>query len=248
MTLSEYKEGMDVIHSEEDSMFHKLKVSVQEFLNRHTGMTFTKTVKVGSFVAFVGFENVRIVRANIENFELPSETTTDVRWKLYRKELLKSMEASELHELVIPLHMLSIYYLAAMPLGKAVKDVVKQTQWLLNELNIEYYKKNNDNDDLLVKPEESGGKSVLVDVEKIAGLDSVESKAKLEKLNSILLKIHEIEMNVIEGELVKSEVDDSIIKKTSSEDDKVFVTKEQLEASENKNSERRKIESDELWL
>lgn len=247
MTLSEYKEGMDVAQNEEDSMFQKLKVSVQEFLNRHTGMTFTKTVKVGSFIAFVGFENMRIVRANIENFELPSETSTDARWKLYRKELLKSMEASESHELVIPLHMLSIYYLAVMPLGKAVKDVVKQTQWLLTELNIEYYKKNHDNDDLLVKPEENGGKSVLVDVEKIAGLDSVESKVKLEKLNSILLKIHEIEMNVIEGELGKSEVDDSIIKKTNNEDDsKVFITKEQLEASESNNSERRKIQSDEL--
>lgn len=246
MTLSEYKYGMDIIQNEEDSMFQKLKVSVQEFLNRHTGMTFTKTVKVGGFVAFVGFENVRIVRANIEYLELPSETHIDPRWKLYRKELLKSMEVSESHELVIPLHMLSIYYLAAMPLGKAVKDVVKQTHWLLNELNIEYHK-NHDNDDLLVKPEETGGKSVLMDVEKIARLDNVESKAKLEKLNSILLKIHEIEMNVIEGELGKSEVDDSIIKKANNEDDsKVFITKEQLETSESNNSERRKIERDEL--
>lgn len=62
VTISELKDVDNFSQNEDESMFQKLKLSVQEFLNKHTGIEFTKMVEVGDFRANIGNDKIRITR------------------------------------------------------------------------------------------------------------------------------------------------------------------------------------------
>lgn len=239
VTLSEYKndEGW---HKEEESMFQKLKISVQEFLNKHTGIAFTKTIKVGSFKAFIGVDKIRIIHEPAGDDNILTEEVTNQQWSQIRKGLLRSIMHSETKELFVPLNILRIYYqtLSAPSEDSKSYDVAKQTDWLLNELNIEHHLKE---DDALVKVEKDAGVT-LVTGEKVV-------KGALEKkLSSILETINQIEKNVID-ELSKSS-DNQLVFSEKQTGDKVVITKEQLDASEMQSGDNTKTKknraSDEL--
>lgn len=62
VTISELKDTDNFSQNEDESMFQKLKLSVQEFLNKHTGIEFTKMVEVGEFRANIGNDKIGITR------------------------------------------------------------------------------------------------------------------------------------------------------------------------------------------
>lgn len=238
VTLSEYRNDEGLHQNEEESVFQKLKVSVQEFLNKHTGIAFTETVKVGGFKAFIGVDKIRIIHETVKEEIVPTEKVTNQQWSQIRKGLLRSILHSETKELFVPLNILRIYY-QTLSSSEDLKltDIVKQTEWLLNELNIEYHRKE---DDVLIKAEKNTGVTVVAS--DSAGKDSVEYKESLQKLNSILETINKIEKNVID--------DMSKISNKKKNTDKVIITKKQLDINEVQGVDNRKIKksraSDEL--
>lgn len=62
VTITELRDTDHFSQNEDESMFQKLKLSVQEFLNKHTGIDFTKLVEVGEFRANIGNDKIRITR------------------------------------------------------------------------------------------------------------------------------------------------------------------------------------------
>lgn len=240
VTLAEYKrDGETSLHHEEQSMFHKLKVSVQEFLNKHTGIEFTNTVDVGGFRGHIGVDKIRITHRKIEENETPDEKTTNQQWSQIRKGLLHSILRSETKELFVPMNILRIYYQTLSDDAKeepAKQDVVRQTRWLLNELNVEHHRK----DDELVVP----GKGIASEVEVPEETD--ETKQTLEKLNSILDTINQIQKNMID-DLNKMSKHELFVSEKRGDSGKVILTKEQLEVGENKSDEKsEKRATDEL--
>lgn len=233
VTLREYKLDSEILpQNEEQSMFHKLKASVQEFFNKHTGIEFKKTVEVGGFKGYIGADKIRITHTKTEEKEIPSEKSMNQLWKTQtRKELLNSILRSSTKEVFVPLSILRIYYqmLSGDPVEEINKyDVGKMTLWLLNELNVEYHKKE---DDFLIKVE---GVAMEVNEQSPEVLDT---RRKLEKLNSILETINQIEKNVID-DLSKISKDDLFVSEKRSDSGKVILTKEQLEASESEGDEK----------
>ncbi|XP_044253364.1 ER degradation-enhancing alpha-mannosidase-like protein 3 [Tribolium madens] len=221
VTIGEYKnEGETWAHSEEESMFHKLKVSVQEFLNKHTGIAFSKSVKVGSFKASLGSDKIRITYEEGEEGKVSvGDTVTTPQWVQVRKDLLKSIMTSESKELYVPLNILRIYYqtLSDDPMeDKRVQDTVKQAEWLLNQLSIELANK-----DALIKPEENVKVlSVLTDFSQLAGKDDfsdLEDKETLKALNSIL-------ESVAKDVKFKKEHLGAVMKKLQEADDELVVS------------------------
>lgn len=221
VTLSEFKNDEGSNHGEEESVFQKLKVSVQEFLNKHTGIAFTETVKVGGFKAFIGIDKIRITHEHIQEDLVPSERLTNQQWSQIRKGLLRSILHSETKELFVPMNILRIYYqtLSSSADLKAA-DIVKQAEWLLNELNIEYHRKEDDN---LIKMEKNAGVTVVAN-------DDVGNES-LQKLNSILETINKIEKNIID-DFSKTSDKKLIYSDTKKNTDKIIVTREQLDISE----------------
>lgn len=146
---------------EEESMFHKLKVSVQEFLNKHTGIVFSETIDYGNFRANIGTDKIRITLKNRKIDKPPVDTVSNPQWSQLRRSLLKSILQSKNEELYVPINILRIYY-QTLSGAKAEEistpNVVKQTEWLLNELTKEY---NKNDDDTLVKAD-SNEQSVSV--------------------------------------------------------------------------------------
>lgn len=214
VTLSELKSDTEVWppDREEASVFQKLKISVQEFLNRHTGIAFTETVSVGKFKAHIDTDKMRITfepRSRNDEVVLKEEVPNP-QWSQIRRDLLKSITKSNSHELFVPLSILHVYYLTLSgdsSNGAGKTDVLKEAQWLLSELTIELHKVDEDDE-------------ILSDVQNI----SFESKSddylnkKLEKLNSIFQVISEIEKNVV-GEMKKmSNVHDDLVVATERED------------------------------
>lgn len=238
VTLSEYKNDEGLHQNEEESVFQKLKISVQEFLNKHTGIAFTETVTVGGFKAFVGIDKIRIIYESVKEEVVPTEKVTNQQWSQIRKGLLRSILHSETKELFVPLNILRIYYqtLSSAADLKSI-DIVKQTEWLLNQLNIEYHRKE---DDVLIKAEKNTGVTVVPS--DSTDRDSVEYKESLQKLNSILETMNKIEKNVIDN------VNKASNKKKNT--DKVIITKEQLDISDVQGVDKRKTKkrraSDEL--
>lgn len=246
VTLSEYK-NEEVLHqNEEESVFQKLKVSVQEFLNKHTGIAFVQTVTVGGFKAFVGADKVRIIREAVKEEAVQTEKVTNQQWSQIRKGLLRSIIHSETKELFVPVNILRIYY-QTLSNSEDVKltDIAKQTEWLLNELNIEYHRKE---DDVLIKAEKNTGITVSTNNDS-DGKDGEEYKESLEKLNSILETINKIEKNVLD-DLSKTSDKKLIYSDKQKNTDKVIITKEQLDTSEAQGAGNRKSKknraSDEL--
>lgn len=180
----------------EESMFQKLKVSVQEFLNKHAGMVvgFEKTVEEGVFKGYVGSDKVRIVleKSKIEDILFSGDKRPKPQWSYVTKQLLKTIQQSEEKQLTIPLTMLRIYYKTLNGNTVYLDSPQEQTRWLLSELTKEFYSK--DTDDSLITPLPPGETSILTNIEKIAeeirGLkndpDVVVDK-EFETLSSILL-------------------------------------------------------------
>lgn len=222
VTLCDYKKGggEGSPQNEEESVFQKLKISVQEFLNKHTGLAFAKTVAVDGFKAFIGVDKIRIIHEAVEAETIPTEKITNQQWSQIRKGLLRSILHSETKELFVPLNILRIYYQTLSNSAEDFKapDIVKQTEWLLTELNIEYHRKE---DDVLIKAEKNIGVT-LVATEGAYGQVDVELKESIERTKSLLKTIKN---NVID-DLSKGSSDKS--KST----DKVIITKEQLDVSE----------------
>ncbi|XP_018324455.1 ER degradation-enhancing alpha-mannosidase-like protein 3 isoform X2 [Agrilus planipennis] len=215
--------------NEEESMFQKLKVSVQEFLNRHTGIAFSKSVKVGIFKADIGTDKIRITRETPESELDVAEVTTNQQWSQIRRGLIQSLNNSEKNEIYVPLNILRIYYqtLSQASLEELnAKDVVKQTEWLLRELNIENGRR--DNDSLIEAREVNSDKSVG----DSSNMDVLTDKlGKLETLSSLLDTISEIEIKVREE--IEKGSDDLVIGKVKEENDKVILSAEQLSSSDN---------------
>lgn len=232
VTISEYKGETDVWpQNEDESVFQKLKLSVQEFLNKHAGIAFTQTVSDGGFKAYIGLDKIRIVHENIEENQVPTEKVTNPQWSQIRKGLLKSILHSETHELFVPINILRIYY---QTLSKADEirshDIVQQTKWLLNELNIEHHR---EEDDSLIKPEKDNIVSAAAN-DNIE-MSSSDNDQKLETLNDILGKISNIQKDLID-ELSKSSDDRVLVSQIKNSKHKVILTKEQLDTSETRNS------------
>lgn len=234
--ISELKNSADVWPpNEEESMFHKLKVSVQEFLNKHTGIAFTKTIAVGNFKADIGPEKIRITHDKGSQEVNPSETVTNLQWSQIRKGLLRSV--LERKELFVPLNILKVYYLTLSgATSEELKehDVAKQSKWLLTELAAEHYKKD---DDILVTVEKDDRTSLLEGISEISETNAKiirETQQGLDKLNTLLQVFSAIEKDVMDK--LKSS-DELVVRDERQSPEKVILTKGQLE-SENNNSDK----------
>ena len=242
VTLSEFKEGEAWGQSEEESMFYKLKVSVQEFLNKHTGIAFTKSVQVGNFKASIGSDKIRITfEESQEGSQEKSsdDTVTTPQWVQVRKDLLKSIMTSESKELFVPLNILRIYYqtLSDDPMeDKRVQDTVKQAEWLLNQLSIEHANKQ----DSLIKVEENVKVlSILADLNQLAKdgisldkdeLAELEDKETLKALSSVL-------NSVVRDVKFKKEHLETVAKKLESSDDDLVIGEIKPEEKDRDSSE-----------
>lgn len=197
VTLSELKDNDNFSQNEEESMFHKLKISVQEFLNKHTGIAFTKIVEVGEFRANIGNDKIRITREGNKEHNIPKELNVNQQWSQIRKGLLKSILHSDTKELYVPLNILRIYYQTLS--GASIEelkqtDIIKQTEWLLTELSKEHQNKEDD----LVKPETDQSISLLADLDQFAEVESeVLLNQKIENVKETPPKLTQSEKEAI---------------------------------------------------
>lgn len=193
VTISELKSNTEVWPpNEEESMFHKLKVSVQEFLNKHAGIGFTKTVTLGSFKADIGTEKIAITYEKVPNEDVYPEETSNPQWSKIRKGFLISILHSE--QLLVPLNILRIYYQTLSGFNQEEMkehDVTKQALWLLKELSIEHHKKD---DDIFIATEKIG-MSLLTDTNLLKQqhkLDDSKNDKENEQRNKNMDKIKSI--------------------------------------------------------
>ncbi|KAK4877426.1 hypothetical protein RN001_009932 [Aquatica leii] len=217
VTIGELKKDAQIWSpNEEESVFHKLKVSVQEFLNKHTGIVFTDTVAIGDFRANIGLDKIQVIFKDNKDEGVYNEESTNPQWSQIRKDLIKSIVNSNSQELYVPLSILRIYYqtLSGATAEEIRKfDLVEQTKWLLHQLTIENRKKNDDD---------------LVEVSE----DPVfTGKKKLEQLGSILDSINQ-EVNS------NTHTDDLVIHSDNTNNPNVIITTEQLEATDKKDSDK----------
>ncbi|RZB39048.1 ER degradation-enhancing alpha-mannosidase-like protein 3 [Asbolus verrucosus] len=254
VTISEHKSDVDGwSQNEEESMFHKLKVSVQEFLNKHTGIAFSKSVQVGNFKANIGSDKIRITyeENDGDNQKVAPDTVTTPQWIQVRKDLLKSILSSESKELYVPLNILRIYYqtLSDDPMeDKRVQDTVKQAEWLLNQLSIEHHNKQ----DSLIKVEDNVKVlSILADFNQLTGKEGInldkddlaelEDKETLKALSSILesvakdVKLKKEHLGNVMKKLKEPTNDDLVISDSGDNKDR--------DSSEIKNSDSEHIET-----
>ncbi|KAJ8922355.1 hypothetical protein NQ315_004298 [Exocentrus adspersus] len=199
VTITEMKDPDKWSQNEEESMFHKLKISVQEFLNKHTGIAFTKIIEVGGFRANIGNDKIRITYEETKDEAIPKETSTNQQWSQIRKGLLKSILHSESKELFVPLNILRIYYqtLSGVSIEELKNtDAVKQTEWLLMELLKENQKKEDD----LVRVENDPGVSILAELSQLTKTDTDSSVQNTrDELNSLLETVNQLD-NVYEAD------------------------------------------------
>lgn len=253
VTISELKSNAEVWPpNEEESMFHKLKVSVQEFLNKHAGIGFTKTVNLGSFKADIGAEKIAITYEKAPNEEVFTEESSNPQWSKIRKGFLISILHSE--QLLVPLNILRIYYqtLSGVNQGDMKDhDVTKQALWLLKELSIEHHKKE---DDIFVATEKIG-MSLLTDTnvlkqQKKSDDNEERRNVNMDKIKSILQAIKD--MNLDDGALEKKATDDLVIsdgRKSSnknSDDDKVIMPNDSNNRDDSQDSKTYHKNNDDL--
>lgn len=234
VTISEMKDSERWSQNEEESMFHKLKISVQEFLNKHTGIAFTKIIEVGGFRATIGNDKIRITHEDSKDEIIPRETTTNQQWSQIRKGLLKSILHSESKELFVPLNILRIYYqtLSGVSIEELKNtDVVKQTEWLLTELVKENQKKEDD----LVKAEDDQGVSILAELSQLtkseAESEAKNKREKLAELNSILQTVNQLENAYQTGNVIGQ-----VINKLKDSSDELVVSEQKSDKTD-KNSD-----------
>lgn len=234
-TIGELKKEGAGWPREEESVFYKLKMSVQEFLNKHTGIGSSDTIAVGDFKAVVGTDKLQITYEKGGPNAVFVEQSTNQQWSQIRRGLIKSIISSESKELYVPLSILAIYYQTlsgASPEEVKTNGIIKQTDWLLQQLNIEHRKKN---DDHLVDVLEPKGQQI-----ESESLDNslIDTKSNIEHLSTLLASISEIEQNVIDD--FKKGGDDLVIIGGSINKGKVILTTQQLEATEVKKSKNQK--------
>lgn len=213
VTISEYKVdklGIIPAHNEE-SMFQKLKVSVQDFLTKHTGHTFTKIITVKDLSATISQDQIEIMKTQSNDENIVTETLYS-HWKIVRVGLFTLMGSNN-KEFVIPVSVLQIYYRTlsgASDEDLLKNDLVAQTKWFLNELSIELNKnkittvsESSDKEIIDLVP----NKEVLLELLHFKGTSS---KIRLEKIHSLLESINELEKTIIK-ELERRGNDDLII-------------------------------------
>lgn len=234
VTISEMKASERWSQNEEESMFHKLKISVQEFLNKHTGIAFTKVIEVGGFKATIGNDKIRITHEDTKYEIIPREMTTNQQWSQIRKGLLKSILHSESKELFVPLNILRIYYqtLSGVSIEELKNtDVVKQTEWLLTELVKENQKKEDD----LVKAADDRGVSILAELSQLttsyAEATAENKREKLAELDSILQTVNQLENAYQSGDVIGQ-----VINKLKDSSDELVVSEQKSDKTD-KNSD-----------
>lgn len=211
VTIGEYKsDKVSVQTNSEESMFQKLKVSVQDFLTKHTGHTFTKTVTVKDLTATISQDQIEITQTPSDD-NIVTETLY-TQWKIIRIGLFTLMGNNN-KEFVIPTSVLRIYYRTLS--GASADDIkednlVTQTKWLLTELSTELNKnkittvsENSDKEIIDLVP----NKEVLLELLNFKGTSS---KIRLEKIHSLLESINELEKTIIK-ELERRGNDDLIV-------------------------------------
>ncbi|XP_050308914.1 ER degradation-enhancing alpha-mannosidase-like protein 3 [Anthonomus grandis grandis] len=202
VTLKEMKNAMD----NQESVFQRLKVSVQDFINRHTGMSFDKAVVEDS--GFKAYLDSEVLRVELEQHSVSAQPIfqdkeIDPHWGAIRRDLLKSLLQSKTKELYIPLSTLTVYYKTLS--GDAIyeNDYAEQSRWLVQELAKELYgekQKGSSRDDALVKP------NIWTDLEqltddlgkmKVEGEDSEDLKQRrskqIEKISDIINNLRKME-------------------------------------------------------
>ncbi|KAH1011282.1 hypothetical protein HUJ04_000690 [Dendroctonus ponderosae] len=172
------KEVDDVNRLEtEESMFYKLKVSVQEFLNKHTGIAIggiERVVEDSGFKAYIGTDKIRITLENQKVVDAPmfKDKETSPSWSQSIKQVLNSLHQSENKEIFLPLTMLKLYYRSRTS-DVFENDPAEQAKWLLSELSKHYYSRD---DDSLIKATPTSQTSILADVEQLTKSKTVEAE------------------------------------------------------------------------
>lgn len=209
VTIGEYKtDSNSNTGTSEESMFQKLKLSVQDFLTKHTGHTFTKTVVVKDLTATITPEQVEITQVQTDD-NIVTETLYP-QWRIVRIGLFTLMGNNN-KEFVLPVSVLRIYY---RTLSRASEedilkdDIVSQTKWILNELSQELSKNE------ITYITETSEKDVIVPNKEVLlellNFKGTSSKIRLEKIHSLLESINELEKSIIR-ELERRENDDLIV-------------------------------------
>ncbi|XP_044751179.1 ER degradation-enhancing alpha-mannosidase-like protein 3 [Coccinella septempunctata] len=237
ITLGQFDDEVSATKIEEESMFQRLKVSVQEFLIKHTGIGYSKTIAVGNLVANIINGKIRITQNHDwVKPEIPSEefreTNTNPEWSRIRKGLLKSLSEKDLF---IPINILKIYYktLGGHPISEShYHDVSKQTEWFLKELMIEYYHASDDSLVVLEKTEDIIAEFIQFDkVNTEVYKDNDSLKSVLNKMNQLEEKMDEnkkvLMLNIIKNMYINDRKDskfkdvlkesESILKELNSE-------------------------------
>ncbi|XP_017777987.1 PREDICTED: ER degradation-enhancing alpha-mannosidase-like protein 3 [Nicrophorus vespilloides] len=217
LTLSELKTDAAVWPpSEEESMFQKLKVSVQEFLNKHTGIAFTRSILVGNFKANLesSIDMIKISYLKNEIYR-PTKQIVNPKWSQIRTTLLRSIMKSQKKDVLVSFNDIRMYYESYSKIKEETPnngDIRKPTEWLLRELNMELYWNENQpkiqESHLLEDQEESDGNTsdVAKSLYKQTVLDDVKNES--------------------------TGTDDLIISEERDSSDKIILSKEQVDASE----------------
>lgn len=210
VTISEYKtDTVSVPTSSEESMFQKLKLSVQDFLMKHTGHSFTKTVTVKDLTAAISPDQIEITQ--IHKHDNVATETVGQQWRLIKIGSFTLMGNNN-KEFVIPISVLQFYYRTYTKdfLESNENDIIFQTKWFLNKLSeelddnkITFITENSEKDILELVP----NKEVLL---KLLNYKGTSSKIRLEKIQSLLESINELEKTIIK-ELEFQRNDDLII-------------------------------------
>lgn len=198
VTISEYKsDTVDVPTNNEESMFQKLKLSVQDFLTKHTGHTFTKTVTFKDLTATISPDQIEISQVQTDS-NIVTETLYS-QWRIIKIGSFTLMGNNN-KEFVIPTSVLRLYYRSLSGASEEEiqkNDIVSQTKWFLYELSSELSKnkitlvtENSEKDIMELVP----NKEVLLELLNFKGTSS---KIRLEKIHSLLESINELEKTVI---------------------------------------------------
>lgn len=229
ITISEYKsDTVDVPANNEESMFQKLKLSVQDFLTKHTGHTFTKTVTYKDLTATISPDQIEISQIQTDD-NIVTETLYS-QWRLVKIGLF-TMMGNNNREFIIPASVLRLYYrtLSGVSEEKILKDdLATQTKWFLHELSLEMSKnkitlvtENSEKDIMELVP----NKEVLLELLNFKGTSS---KIRLEKIHSLLESINELEKTIIK-ELERRGNDDLIVSEVN-----LGIVEDKISATENK--------------
>lgn len=237
--ISEYKAASTQLASGEDeSMFQKIKLSVQEFLNRHTSMMFSNTYSAGEFKAmYLGPDKIWVMyKPMLETTPIFQETFIVPYWVELRKHLLDLLLESETKELIIPTKILQLcqHYIRG-------DSTLNLAQWITYELAVEHCKDKR-KVPVVIKPSTSTSAYYALLYETILkDFYKIESDSKIPQLSSIFEALNEI------NEMKIQKNDDLVVQDSAS--DKVILTQEQLETEKSGKDEittNKKRTSDEL--